>query len=171
MVDHCISGETGASCYNFQLKSLFVKSMLDELFLSTYTVNLLFKFYLLFIKFIIRVNKLYQTIDIPNCSSIVTTSPVYGASCYIIRGKLLHHTGHVVTSYGASCYIIRGMLLHHTGHVVTSYGACCYSKERVEIAKQVSLVHVTVVTLTGLYTHIHVICSVHNNVGVHSFIS
>ena len=42
MVDHCISGETGASCYNFQLKSLFVKSMLDELFLSTYTVNLLF---------------------------------------------------------------------------------------------------------------------------------
>ena len=28
-------GETGASCYNFQLKSRFVKSMLDALFLST----------------------------------------------------------------------------------------------------------------------------------------
>ena len=34
-------GETGASCYNFQLKSLFVKSMLDALFLSTYTLHLL----------------------------------------------------------------------------------------------------------------------------------
>ena len=32
-------GETVASCYNFQLKSLFVKSMLDELFLSMYTLN------------------------------------------------------------------------------------------------------------------------------------
>ena len=80
-----------------------------------------------------------------------------------MRGKLLHHTGHVVTSYGASCYIIRGMLLHHTGHVATAKNAW--------IAKQVSLIHVTVVTLTGLYTHIHVICSVHNNVSVHSFIS
>ena len=35
-------GETGASCYNFQLKSLFVKSTLDALFPSTYTLSLLF---------------------------------------------------------------------------------------------------------------------------------
>ena len=34
-------GEIGASCYNLQLKSLFAKSMLDALFLSTYTLSLL----------------------------------------------------------------------------------------------------------------------------------
>ena len=33
-------GETGASYYNLQL--IFVKSMLDALFISTYTLNLLF---------------------------------------------------------------------------------------------------------------------------------
>ena len=37
------------------------------------------------------------------------------------------------------------------------------------IAKQVLLVHVTVITLIGLYT-IYLIQSVHNNVSVHSFI-
>ena len=35
-------GETDAGCYNFQLKSRFVKSMLYALFLSTYTLNVLF---------------------------------------------------------------------------------------------------------------------------------
>ena len=39
-----VVGETGASYYNFQLKSLFVKSMLDALFLSTHTARLLFEF-------------------------------------------------------------------------------------------------------------------------------
>ena len=34
--------ETGSSCYNFQIKSLFAKSTLDALFLSTYTLHLLF---------------------------------------------------------------------------------------------------------------------------------
>ena len=63
---------------------------------------------------------------------------------------------------GASCYIIRGMLLHHTGHVVTS--------KNVWIVKQVLLVHVTVITLIGVYTLIHLTQSVHNNVGVHSFV-
>ena len=36
----------------------------------------------------------------------------------------------------------------------------------VSIAKQVSLVHVTVITLIGLDTLMHLILSVHNNVGV-----
>ena len=35
-------GETGAGCENFQLRSLFVKSMLDALFLSNLRLNLLF---------------------------------------------------------------------------------------------------------------------------------
>ena len=50
-------GETGANCYNFKLNSLFVKNMLDSLL----SVNV-------YIKFIIRVNKMYHTIDIPYCS-------------------------------------------------------------------------------------------------------
>ena len=37
-----VVGETGASCYNFQLKTLFVISMLDALFLSAYTLSLSF---------------------------------------------------------------------------------------------------------------------------------
>ena len=58
---------------------------------------------------------------------------------------------------------MRGKLLHHTGHVVTAKNAW--------IAKQVSLVHVAVITLIDLYTLIHFIHSVHNNVGVHSFVN
>ena len=38
----CDFGETGASCYNFQLKSCFKKSMLDALFMLTYTLNVVF---------------------------------------------------------------------------------------------------------------------------------
>ena len=34
--------ETGNSCCNVQLKSRFVKSILDALFLSTYALNILF---------------------------------------------------------------------------------------------------------------------------------
>ena len=56
----------------------------------------------------------------------------------------------------------RGNVLHHTGHVVTT--------KNVWIAKQVSFVNVTVITLIGLYTLMPLIHSVHNNVGVHSFI-
>ena len=48
--------ETGASCYNFQLKSLFVKCMLDTLFLSTYTLNVDLLFLLI---------KMYHVNDIP----------------------------------------------------------------------------------------------------------
>ena len=44
----------------------------------------------------------------------------------------------------ASCYTTWGTLLRHTGHIVTA--------KNVSIAKQVSLVHVTVITLIGLYT-------------------
>ena len=35
---------------------------------------------------------------------------------------------------------------------------------------QLKSVNVTVITLIGLYTLIHLVYSVHNNVGVHSFI-
>ena len=48
------------------------------------------------------------------------------------------------------------------GHVVTSKNAW--------VTKQVPLEHVTVITLIGLYTLLHFIHSVHNNVGVHIFI-
>ena len=58
---------------------------------------------------------------------------------------------------------MRDKLLHHTGHVVTAKNAW--------IAKQVSLVHVTVITLIGLYTLVHLVHSVHNIVGVHILIS
>ena len=45
-----MDGETGESCYNFQLKSLFVKSMLDALFLSTHTLHLLYNvIYLIYV--------------------------------------------------------------------------------------------------------------------------
>ena len=56
---------------------------------------------------------------------------------------------HTLSVSGASCYIIWGILLHHMGHIVTAMN--------VWIAKQVSLVHVTVITLIGLYTLIHII--------------
>ena len=49
-------------------------------------------------------------------------------------------------------------VLHHTGHVVTSKNAW--------VAKQVSLVHVTVITSIGLFTLIHIVHSVRNNIGV-----
>ena len=39
---HKFVGETKASCYYFQLKSLFAKHMIDALFLSTCTLNSLF---------------------------------------------------------------------------------------------------------------------------------
>ena len=84
-----------------------------------------------------------EVCDISQARSTVTTSPVSGASCYIIRVTLLHHTGHVVTA------------------------------KNVWIVKKVSLIHVTVITLIGLYIGpllIHRIHSVRNNVGVHSFI-
>ena len=61
--------------------------------------------------------------------------------------------------YSVNVYI---KCIIHTGHVVTA--------KNMWFAKHVSLVHVTVITLTGLYTLIHFIHSVHNNVGVHSFI-
>ena len=54
----------------------------------------------------------------------------------------------------------RGKLLHHTGHVDTA--------KNVWIAKQVSLANVTIITVIGLDTLIH--HSVHDNVGVHSFV-
>ena len=57
---------------------------------------------------------------------------------------------------------MRGKLLHDTWHAVTAKNAW--------IAKQVSLVHVTVITFIDLYTLIHFVHSVHNNVGVHSFV-
>ena len=47
--------ETGASCYNFKLKSLFDRCIIS--------VNA-------YIKCIIRVNKMYHTIDIPYCSYV-----------------------------------------------------------------------------------------------------
>ena len=56
----------------------------------------------------------------------------------------------------------RGTLLHHKGHIVTT--------KNMWIAMQVLLVCVTVIAIIGLYTFIHLTHSVHNNVGVHSFI-
>ena len=56
----------------------------------------------------------------------------------------------------------RGNFLHYKGHVGTTKNAW--------IAKQVSLVHVIVITLIGLYILIHLTHSVHTNVGVQSFI-
>ena len=56
---------------------------------------------------------------------------------------------------GASCYITRETLLKQR---------TCGSQS------EVSLVSVTVITLIGLNTFIHLTHSVHNNVGVHSFI-
>ena len=46
-------GETGASCYNFQLKSLFLKYVRCIIYVNV------------FIECIIPVNKMYHTIDIP----------------------------------------------------------------------------------------------------------
>ena len=50
-------GETGASCYNFQLQSLFCEKYVRcIIFVNAY------------IKYIIRGNKMYHIIDIPCCS-------------------------------------------------------------------------------------------------------
>ena len=86
-----------------------MKCLLDALFLSTYTLHILF------------------------------------VSIMLLR----QHTTYVT-------YIIR------INNVVTA--------KNVWILKQVSLIHVTVITLIGLYPFIHLIHSVHNNVRVHSFI-
>ena len=88
---------------------------------------------------------MYHAIDIPYFSKVdVRCFPdaVDSNNYPCKRGKLLHHTGQVVTSYGARCYIIRGTLLHTTGHVATINNTW--------IATQVSLVHVTVITLIEL---------------------
>ena len=81
-------GETGASCYNFQLKSLFVKSMLYALFSSTYTLHFLFVLMdctkPLTFHIVVR-----QISEVSQALSTVTTRHVSGASCYITRGPLL----------------------------------------------------------------------------------
>ena len=41
-INHCLRELKKTSCYIFQLKSLFVKSMIDASFLSTHTLNSLF---------------------------------------------------------------------------------------------------------------------------------
>ena len=94
--------------------------MLDALFLSTYTLNLLFVLIKCTISLIFHtvVRKICEVSQVP---STVTTSPV-----------------------------------------VTVKNAW--------IAKQAQLVHVTVITLIGLYISIHLIHSVHSSVGVHNFI-
>ena len=84
--------------------------MIDALFMSTYTLNSLF----VLIKYTIPFIFIFRIVVSQARSTV--TSPVSGASCYIIRGTLLHHTGHVVTAKNAWT------------------------------AKQVSLVHVTVIT-------------------------
>ena len=66
---------------NFQLKLLFVKIMLDALFLSNHELHLFN-----------RINKC----TIPMIFHIIVGNSI--ASCYIVRGALLHHTGHIVTS-------------------------------------------------------------------------
>ena len=98
-----------------------MKNISDALFLSTYTLNFLFVLGLIFCIVLYR-----KICEVCQALSTLTISPVSGARCYIIRDKLLHHTGQVVTSYGTRCYIIRDKMLHHTGQVVKSYGTRCY---------------------------------------------
>ena len=74
-------GETRASCYNVQLKS-FVKSMLDALFLSMYTLNVLFVLIKCTIPLIFRTIDKYIC-EVPQARSTVTTSLANGASCHI----------------------------------------------------------------------------------------
>ena len=84
--------------------------MLDALFLSTYALNSLFVLIKCTIQLIFHI-VVRSICEVSQARSPVTTSPVNGASCYIIRDTLLHHTGHVVTSYGTRCYIIRDTLV------------------------------------------------------------
>ena len=90
-------GETGASCCNFQLKSLFVKSMLDALFLSMYILNLLFVliectkpmiFHVIVRQiFHVIVRQIFHVIvrqicEVSQARSTVTINSVSGANCY-----------------------------------------------------------------------------------------
>ena len=109
-----------------------MKSVLDALFLSTYILSLLFVLINCTIPLIFHIAvRLIR--EVSQARSTVTTCPVSGASCYIIRGTLLQQRTWCSQSK-------------------------CHSYM------------LTVITLLGLHTFIHLIHGMHNNVGIHSFI-
>ena len=83
-----IIGETGASCYNFQSKSIFHKNMHARDFLYTWSCHVTS-----LLSQIRRISLLYHVTKklsvISHESSTVTTSPIYGASCYSMGGNIL----------------------------------------------------------------------------------
>ena len=109
--------------------------MLDALFMSKHALHVLFVSLKCAIPLILHI-VVRQIYRVSQARSTVTTSPVSGASCYIIRGTLLQQR---IRRSQSKCYSDITLLLH-------------------------------VIILIRLYTPIHLIHSVHNNVGVHSFI-
>ena len=119
--------------------------MLNAFFMSTYILHLLFLLIKCTITLILNI-VVRKICEVCQARSTVTTSPISMASCYIIQGTLLQHTGHVVTSYTERCY----------------------SKELVD--RKASVTRTCYCYYINWIIHTYTSYSVHNNVGVHSFI-
>ena len=111
LFSHAMCGRRGdrGSCYNFQLKSLFVKSMLDTLYLSTHTLNILFVLMQCTIPLIFHI-VVMQIYDIFHAKSTVTTSPESGARCYC--KELVDRKASVTRTY--YCYYINWIVHTYT---------------------------------------------------------
>ena len=110
-------GETGANCKKIQLKSLFVKSMIDALFLSTHTLNSLFVLikHAIPLIFLIVVR---QKREVSQTQPTVTTSPVSGASCHISYGALCYNKERVDRKVQPGLYEVMPLL--RRGDTITS---------------------------------------------------
>ena len=88
MITNLSVGETGASCYNFHSKSIFHTNMQAQDFLLTWSCNVTS-----LLSQIRRIPLLYHVTKklsvISHETSTVTTSPIYGASCYSMWGNIL----------------------------------------------------------------------------------
>ena len=83
-----VVGETGASCYNFHSNSIFHKNMQARGFCWTWSCNITSLLSQNTSHFILHhVTK--KLSEISHEPSTVTTSPIYGVSCYSMRGKVL----------------------------------------------------------------------------------
>ena len=82
-------GETGASCYNFHSNSFFHTNIQARDLFWTLSCNITSLLSQNTSHFILHhVTK--KLSEISHEPSTVTTSPIYGVSCYSMRGKVLH---------------------------------------------------------------------------------
>ena len=85
-------GETGASCYNFHSNSIFHKNMQARDYFLTWSCNITSLLSQNTWHFILH-HVIKKLSEISHEPSTVTTSPIYGVSCYSMQGKVLQRNG------------------------------------------------------------------------------